>query len=103
MSKVRLEIGSNGFGTFLIDGEDVSNGVCEVTITARVGKPNVVIWGNPETEPRVEIGTLVVVLAEAKAQLREADRSLLVGLGWTPPSDAPGEVSSASNPVTSSP
>lgn len=87
--QVWLAVDKAGFGAVVVNGEDVSKAVSEVTITVRVGKPNTVVLGEPATEVQVEIGNPVLAhIAEgADVRLRDSDKAALVALGWTPPEE----------------
>lgn len=86
---VRLEVDDRGFGTLLIGDVDISNTINEVTIVARVGKPNLVTCHENEPGARVEMGMPVLAfLAEGhKVKLRDDEHAALVALGWTPPTE----------------
>ena len=82
---VRLDVDDCGFGTLMIGDDSISNAVGEVTIVARVGKPNLVTCTDPGL--RVEVGMPVLAtLAEGyEVKLRDVEHAALVALGWTPP------------------
>lgn len=84
---VRLKVDGCGLGTLAIGDEDISNAINEVTIVARVGKPNLVTCQENEPGVRVEMGMPVLAfLAEGhKVKLRDDEHAALVALGWTPP------------------
>lgn len=87
---IRLEVDECGFGTVTIGDEDISNAVSEVTIVARVGKPNLVTCQQNEPGVRVEMGMPVLaILAEGyDVKLSSAEHAALLALGWTPPAVA---------------
>jgi hypothetical protein len=87
---IRLEVDDRGFGTLMIGDEDISNAINEVTVVARVGKPNLVTCHQNEPGVRVEMGMpLLALLAEGyEVKLRDEEHAALVALGWTPPAVA---------------
>lgn len=84
---IRLRVDERGIGTVMIGDEDISNAVNEVTIVARVGRPNLVTCQQNESGPRVEMGMPVLALiAEGyDVELHGNEHAALVALGWTPP------------------
>ena len=86
---VRLHVDERGLGTVNIGDEDISSAVNEVTIVARVGKPNLVTCQENGPGVRVEMGMPVLALiAEGYAvKLRDNEHAALLALGWTPPAE----------------
>lgn len=86
---IRLQVDGNGNGTVTIGDEDISNAVGEVTIVARVGKPNLVTCQQNESDVRVEMGMPVLaIIAEGHdVKLHDNERAALIALGWTPPAE----------------
>jgi len=84
---IRLEVDEHGFGTVTVGDDNISNTVSEVTIVARVGKPNLVTCQENGPGVRVEMGMPVLaIIAEGHdVKLRDEERSALIALGWTPP------------------
>jgi len=84
---IRLEVDERGFGTVMVGDENLSNAINEVTIVARVGKPNLVTCQENEPGVRVEMGMPVLaIIAEGHdVKLRVEEHAALVALGWTPP------------------
>lgn len=89
---VKLEVDDRGFGHLTVGEDDVSRLVNEVTIVARVGQDNRIVWGNGDvTGLHIEIGSPVLAMiadGERHLKLHKAERDALISLGWTPPAHA---------------
>lgn len=77
MSKVEITLRTNGTGSCVVDGNDVSNAIAGLEISSRVGRTARLTLDLPVLE--------TYVTGEMDVMIPDRTVDLLMAAGWTPP------------------